>query len=1275
MSPESIIHLSQWRRSSLLASKRGEVTGMISIRNGLWLSIFTCVVVSCSGQTAEGRPLRIMCAGDSITAGYTDNPKWTHPFEFGYRGELFKLLKESGVDVQYVGESPEPFNKKNCDPTLGGTVKPKFDLRDFGQDKHRGYGGWNITSLQQRIAKWIEADRPEVILLMIGINGISPQSPSQLERLVETIFAANKEVTLVVAQITPRASFNEDILAYNTFIRETLVPERKKRGFRIATVNQYRYFLTDPGNPRSIDPKRLSNRINHPDNVMYGQMARGWFEAIQSLGFVPKAWEQALGKSTNGVSREVKGNIAATVGLEPLPASLTPPPPAAPRINGPSLFGVRPGSPCLYLIPATGERPMTFSVEGLPEGLNLEPARGRITGRLEKAGKYQVVLIARNAKGEVRRPFQIIAGDSICLTPPMGWNSWNCWAAAVDQEKVLRAAKALVATGLDQHGWSFINIDDAWQGKRGGKHNAIQPNAKFPDIKALADEIHGLGLKFGIYSTPWRGSYAGWAGSSCDRADGIYDWMERGEHNEFLRLDVKDLKQTGTRRKANWVHGTVPFFTQDANQWAEWGVDFLKYDWRPIDLPHAEAMRKALRATGRDIVYSLSNAAAFTNAAVWGELANLWRTTGDIVDKWKSISGIGFGQDRWAPFQTPGHYNDPDMLVLGKLGWGKPRPNRLTPDEQYTHISLWCLLSAPLLLGCDLEKLDPFTLGLLANDEVLAIDQDPLAKSVRCIKSSDTTKIYIKELVDGTKAIGLFNLGVTPASVTLLWGEAGLKSPQLLRDLWRQKDVGTFDGSYTVEVPAHGVTLLKVSLPGGARHETNTAKPNIVYLLADQWRASATGYAGDPNVRTPNLDRLAKEGLNFQNAVSVCPVCTPYRAALMTGRYPTSTGIFLNDRHLPDKEVCIAEVLKSAGYATAYIGKWHLDGLGRTAYIPPERRQGWDYWKAAECDHNYNHSHYYTGNSDVKLFWDGYDAFAQTRDAQQYIRDQASSKRPFVLMVSYGPPHFPVEQAPKEFMELYPLDKIQLPPNVPSQMQRKARKFAQGYYASCTAIDQCVGDVLKTLEEVGLSSNTIVVFTADHGEMLGSHGGEPMKKLYPWSEASNVPFILRYPVIHGNLGRVVRTPLTTPDIFPTLAGLIGVKIPDSIQGDDLSLLLRERREEDRAALYMVVAPFGGLKPGEEYRAIRTDRYTYVRGLNGPSDLYDDVKDPGQMENLVAKPEFAALVAKLDGHLQTRLKKIGDAFKPAEVYLEKWGYRPHRNAGANKRIQTLTTKAE
>ncbi len=206
-------------------------------------------------------------------------------------------------------------------------------------------------------------------------------------------------------------------------------------------------------------------------------------------------------------------------------------------------------------------------------------------------------------------------------------------------------------------------------------------------------------------------------------------------------------------------------------------------------------------------------------------------------------------------------------------------------------------------------------------------------------------------------------------------------------------------------------------------------KPNIIYVLADQWRASATGYAGDPNVKTPVLDALAKSSLNFKNAVSVTPVCTPYRAALMTGRFPTSTGMFLNDLHIPDKEICMAEVFAQAGYNTGYIGKWHLDGIGRKSYIPAEKRQGFDYWKAAECDHDYNKSHYYSWNAAEKMFWNGYDVFDQTKDAQQYIRNQSKSDKPFILLVALVAPHFPHQTAPKEYQDIYDENIILLPPS------------------------------------------------------------------------------------------------------------------------------------------------------------------------------------------------------------------------------------------------------
>ena len=441
-----------------------------------------------------------------------------------------------------------------------------------------------------------------------------------------------------------------------------------------------------------------------------------------------------------------------------------------------------------------------------------------------------------------------------------------------------------------------------------------------------------------------------------------------------------------------------------------------------------------------------------------------------------------------------------------------------------------------------------------------------------------------------------------------------------------------------------------------AFHGIAANQPNIVFVLADQWRASATGYAGDPNVKTPNLDALSKAALNFRNTVSVLPVCTPQRAALMTGRYPTSTGMFLNDAHLPDEELCMAEIFGTAGYATGYIGKWHLDGQGRHGYIPPARRQGWNYWKAAECDHDYNRSHYYTGNSPVKRYWPGYDAFAQTKDAQQYLRDQAHGEPPFILMVAFGSPHFPHDTAPEEFKAMYPPEKIQVPPNVPAGLHDKVQKEARGYYAHCTALDKCIGELLGTLAETGLATNTIFIFSSDHGEMLGAQGVQPFEKQVVWNESSHVPFLMRVP---GVAGRTASTPLTTPDILPTLLGLTGVKIPAVVEGEDLSTLIRSGRDEERAALYMSVKPFNRNVSAEQsraYRAIRTSQYTYARSLAGPWVLYDDHADPYQMTNLATNAESAALVRELDGRLQAQLKRIGDDFRPGKDYVAEFGYK-------------------
>jgi alpha-galactosidase len=501
---------------------------------------------------------------------------------------------------------------------------------------------------------------------------------------------------------------------------------------------------------------------------------------------------------------------------------LTPPPTSTSRINGPTVYGQRPGRPILYRIPATGKKPITFAADSLPQGLTLDEKTGQLAGKIDQPGTFEVTLRAKNAQGEAQKKLKIVIGDRLALTPPMGWNSWNCWAKDVDAEKVLASAKAMVDKGLIDHGWTYINIDDSWQGQRGGQFNGIQPNEKFPDMKALADQVHGMGLKIGIYSTPWITSYAGYVGGSADDESGKWD------------------KSLDTREKR--VDGKHLFADHDAKQWAAWGIDYLKYDWNPRSRPapvdnatfkkQVGDMADALKNSGRDIIYSYSNSFPFDAVEDVTPLLNCWRTTGDIRDSWWSLTSIGFSQDKWAPYAKPGHWNDPDMLVVGNVGWSKNlHPTKLTPDEQYTHISLWCLLSAPLLIGAPIEQMDDFTLSLLTNDEVLAIDQGALGKSARLVSKQgsevklenvrpgrDTQtrtlpqgQVWAKDLEDGGKAVGLFNTGEQPMKVAADFSELKLDGKQTVRDLWRQKDLGTFDGKFETEVAPHGVVLVKFS--------------------------------------------------------------------------------------------------------------------------------------------------------------------------------------------------------------------------------------------------------------------------------------------------------------------------------------------------------------------------------------------------------------------------------------------------------------------------------
>lgn len=450
--------------------------------------------------------------------------------------------------------------------------------------------------------------------------------------------------------------------------------------------------------------------------------------------------------------------------------------------------------------------------------------------------------------------------------------------------------------------------------------------------------------------------------------------------------------------------------------------------------------------------------------------------------------------------------------------------------------------------------------------------------------------------------------------------------------------------------------LLGSGCAGAQRRNVRRPKPNLVFVFADQWRAQAMGYAGNKDVKTPNFDKLAAQSVSFSNAVSCCPVCSPYRASLITGRYPLTHGVFLNDLLLNDEAVSLAQAYTKAGYDTGYIGKWHLDGNRRAAFIPRQRRQGFDFWKVLGCTHNYNNSFYYA-DENVKLKWEGYDSIAQTKEAQRYIREHAEGK-PFVLVLSWGPPHAPYHTAPEKYRDMFDPNTLKVRENVPEKERPAAQKTLAGYYAHIAALDDCIGEIMATLEETGIENDTILVFTSDHGDML--HSRSQMKKQRPYDESIRIPFLLRYPAATGNTGRTIDMPINTPDIMPTLLGLSGVEMPDTVEGADFSdIVTGKRKPGDNAALICCPSPFGQWtrkQGGREYRGVRTKRYTYVRDLNGPWLLYDNEKDPCQLDNLCNNPKHAKLQKKLEGLLSQKLKETNDEFLPGPEYIKKWGYK-------------------
>lgn len=479
---------------------------------------------------------------------------------------------------------------------------------------------------------------------------------------------------------------------------------------------------------------------------------------------------------------------------------LTPTSKAQPRINGPLVYGCRPGNPFLYRIPCQGERPIRFSVKKLPSGLTLDSSTGIISGVCLERGEYDLLIRAVNAKGKNKRKLKIVVGDKLSLTPPMGWNHWYAHYYRVTDKMIREAADVMISSGMADVGYQYVNIDDCWMNASPGAQKYedlsrvgplrddqgnILPNRHFPDMKELTDYIHSKGLKAGIYTSPGELTCQGYAASY--------------QHEEL-----------------------------DAQQFANWGFDFLKYDWCSYNKiangdTSLETYQKPYRNMGmilqslqRDIVFNLCQ---YGRGEVWKWGAEVgghcWRTAGDLGFRLNNIFDVAIRNSEYRSYSKPGEWNDPDYIQIGWIGdargQGIPELTKMPANMQYAYMSLWSLMAAPLIYSGDMTKLDKFTLNVLCNPEVIEVNQDPLGKCGWIIHQSGEHFIMVKELHDGSKAVGMFNRAENIAEMTINWDKLQLSERQTVRDLWRQKNLGVFKGKFKALVPPQGVIMVKIS--------------------------------------------------------------------------------------------------------------------------------------------------------------------------------------------------------------------------------------------------------------------------------------------------------------------------------------------------------------------------------------------------------------------------------------------------------------------------------
>lgn len=543
----------------------------------------------------------------------------------------------------------------------------------------------------------------------------------------------------------------------------------------------------------------------------------------------------ALGLASPLAAASVAGSADPAVIAARLAAIRTPATPATPRINGARVVGARPEKPFLYRIPTTGDRPIRFSAQALPRGLKLDTATGIISGVTPaKKGTYTLRLRASNALGKTSAELDLIVGDNLALTPPMGWNNYNAFRLRISDSLIRAQADAMVSSGLADHGYAFVNVDDAWEGVRAAD-GTIQGNERFPDMPGLGAHIHSHGLKFGIYSSPGFETCGGFIGSlHYEEQDarafaswGVdylkYDWcsyivdagrLAADRHAELLPAHADRLRSLASeygpmrndRRRPRPPEMSARMKAIEAEQkslLAAIPAETLLAIERDIATDAYRVMGRALEASGRDIVYSLCQ---YGEARVWEwgpEVgAQLWRTTRDITPRWTQIMGIvnrQKGLEKWA---GPGRWNDPDMLEIGN--------GALTPDEMHMQMTQWCLLASPLLLGNDLTKLDPLVLSILTNDEVIAVNQDRLGRQGWLLRKTGDAELYVKPLSGDRWAVAFFNRGETTLEITLDPAELELSAIENVRDLWRQRDLPA-SPTITFTVAPHGAELVALT--------------------------------------------------------------------------------------------------------------------------------------------------------------------------------------------------------------------------------------------------------------------------------------------------------------------------------------------------------------------------------------------------------------------------------------------------------------------------------